>query len=564
MSLIKANAVQVGQSPTATQNFTLAVPSSPDGTIKLARGNSGATTQDVLSVDVNGNINGLVKSTGSSNSRTLANRFADVVNVKDFLCDDGLPVAGDGSHDDTSGIQAAINYAATFAYSGAKIVFNGNGIYYFTNLTFPANTSGNTNGGIILDGNGCTMVKTSATGTGILVQGAAGNRSQRRQNSIIRNINFSNNITQTSGDLIKVLNADHTFLEYLDIESFYNAITVVDSFDTRINNNYIRNSVSKDIYIYGSSGLSTIETIITNTVGEGVQGNTTKTGLTIDSGVSGVYVTNCDFTQGSVGIEVKHSAQANPLYRPEWLFFSIVLGDTNANYGWAISGDVEGMYLSQCWGCTCGVNGFGINAGSTIFLNDCIAQNNGQHGVNITGTATEINIKGGIYACNSTSATNTYNGINVAGGISNFSVRNARCGNVPSLGNPGLQQVGIYVNTGASNNYQLIGNNCLDNQTVALVSLGTGSNKKISDNLGFNPVGTISVPLPASGVSYTNNLGLDGTVYLKSGTVTNIEVNYNGTGFVSTGFTSGTISVPANSSIRITYSVAPTWIWFFN
>jgi len=87
MSLIKANAVQVGQSPTATQNFTLAVPSSPDGTIKLARGNAGATTQDVLSVDASGNVNGLVKSTGSNTARTLANRFADVVNVLDFGAD---------------------------------------------------------------------------------------------------------------------------------------------------------------------------------------------------------------------------------------------------------------------------------------------------------------------------------------------------------------------------------------------------------------------------------------------------------------------------------------------
>jgi hypothetical protein len=56
MSLIKANAVQIGQSGTATDNFTLAVPSSPNGTIKLARGNSGATTQDVLSVDSSGNV----------------------------------------------------------------------------------------------------------------------------------------------------------------------------------------------------------------------------------------------------------------------------------------------------------------------------------------------------------------------------------------------------------------------------------------------------------------------------------------------------------------------------
>ena len=54
MSLLKANSVQIGQSATATQNFTLSVPSSPDGTIKLARGNSGATTQDVLTINSSG------------------------------------------------------------------------------------------------------------------------------------------------------------------------------------------------------------------------------------------------------------------------------------------------------------------------------------------------------------------------------------------------------------------------------------------------------------------------------------------------------------------------------
>ena len=56
MSLLKANSVQIGQSATATQNFTLSVPSSPDGTIKLARGNSGATTADVFSVNASGSL----------------------------------------------------------------------------------------------------------------------------------------------------------------------------------------------------------------------------------------------------------------------------------------------------------------------------------------------------------------------------------------------------------------------------------------------------------------------------------------------------------------------------
>jgi len=71
MSLLKANSVQIGQSATATNNFTLSVPSSPDGTIKLARGNSGATTADVLSVNASGAITGATISGATINSSTL-------------------------------------------------------------------------------------------------------------------------------------------------------------------------------------------------------------------------------------------------------------------------------------------------------------------------------------------------------------------------------------------------------------------------------------------------------------------------------------------------------------
>jgi hypothetical protein len=71
MSLLKSNSVQIGQSATATQNFTLSVPSSPDGTIKLARGNSGATTDDVLTVNASGAITGATISGATINSSTV-------------------------------------------------------------------------------------------------------------------------------------------------------------------------------------------------------------------------------------------------------------------------------------------------------------------------------------------------------------------------------------------------------------------------------------------------------------------------------------------------------------
>jgi hypothetical protein len=73
MSLLKANSIQIGQSNTATNNFTLSVPSSPDGTIKLARGNSGATTSDVLTVTSGGVISGATINGGTITLGTAIN-----------------------------------------------------------------------------------------------------------------------------------------------------------------------------------------------------------------------------------------------------------------------------------------------------------------------------------------------------------------------------------------------------------------------------------------------------------------------------------------------------------
>jgi hypothetical protein len=56
MSTINSKNVQVGTSGVANQNFTLYQPNTPDGTVRLGVGNSGATTLDAVTVTNAGNV----------------------------------------------------------------------------------------------------------------------------------------------------------------------------------------------------------------------------------------------------------------------------------------------------------------------------------------------------------------------------------------------------------------------------------------------------------------------------------------------------------------------------
>ena len=56
MSIVKSIMKQLGLSGDPAKNFTFSVPAAPDGTMKLARGNAGATTQDIMTVDAAGKV----------------------------------------------------------------------------------------------------------------------------------------------------------------------------------------------------------------------------------------------------------------------------------------------------------------------------------------------------------------------------------------------------------------------------------------------------------------------------------------------------------------------------
>ena len=55
MSTLKIIGLQVGQSQTAANNFTIYQPNTPDGTVRIGNGNAGSVT-DLLTINSSGNV----------------------------------------------------------------------------------------------------------------------------------------------------------------------------------------------------------------------------------------------------------------------------------------------------------------------------------------------------------------------------------------------------------------------------------------------------------------------------------------------------------------------------
>ncbi len=113
---------------------------------------------------------------------------------------------------------------------------------------------------------------------------------------------------------------------------------------------------------------------------------------------------------------------------------------------------------------------------------------------------------------------------------------------------------GIQVVSGVD--YYSILDNVIESNLQGAIDDSGSAPKMVKNNRGYNPVGDVSPTVPGSTVAYTNAYGQDCMVIVNGGTVTVIAVN--GT---TTGLTSGTVIVPANATITLTYSVAPTWEW---
>lgn len=150
----------------------------------------------------------------------------------------------------------------------------------------------------------------------------------------------------------------------------------------------------------------------------------------------------------------------------------------------AVTNSVHDIQFIHDWFC-CSVNDGAILTGSAAidtvkFSSDSFLDNN-QNGLNVaTSTATNIVVGDSQFYGNSHSPSNMYSGVNIAAGVTHFTVENSIAAQQSIFGN--TQQWGIIVQTGGSDYYNIIGNIVTPNLTGGVSDGGAGTHKTITGN----------------------------------------------------------------------------------
>lgn len=440
-------------------------------------------------------------------ARTLANRFADVVNVKDF------GAVGDGVADDTASIQAAITFITNANKKGGKIEFPV-GTYKITS-TFTINYP------MIFEGigNSCVIAPNFASGDSFVLTSAVDlNRDDGVQ---FFNIHFKTSILKTSGYYININGASFTSIKQCKFFNGYDGIGIngTASANTRIKDCHFANNTNFniDITAISSTGQGSVDIVLEDLWINGQS--------SLIQSVAGVRVTSVgDLTLRHVSTVYCNNGLmlvppgGSPNRRVQAALVSECFFDSGSGYGIYAQGKIDLLSINQTWACTNGAGGillYGLDASNTIRevnLVDVVASNNqailgAGNGLLFGQFASGISLIGGSFSGNVGS------GIRVYTGTTNFKIIGATCGvSGEFIGN---QQHGIYVDVGSSDGYTIANNRIIGNLAGQLFDGGTGLTKTIYPNIGVGTaITTNAVPSNDWGIDFAKQ----GAVAIANGT----------------------------------------------
>lgn len=467
---------------------------------------SGAPTM-VTPTDASGTA---VTATGSTTSRELAERFAEVINVKDF------GAKGDGSTDDTAAIQAAIDFADV----GDVIYFPDAASRYIVSSTLDVDGAGT----LTFRGTGMrqrTIQVADHTFTIFNVQSS---------NITFENMGFIG--LANSGSGVWTINAANTGaslgLQVRNVEMSTIVGGIKNAQDDMLLDNVtiklLKASAGIGVQILGttSSDKPGIQHLRRVLVQNGV-GSDCFAGLDIQNSGE-ILLEQCLFLSTGIGIRFapgagqgikSFSAQNSACDSCSGAGVSVVPTSTGVAYR---------LRFHNHWSCSNNrgylIGGASANVSGVQIVGGVILGNTND-GVLLNGTSVgdgnmDAQIVGAAIAGNA-------NGVNVAAGAKGFQIVGNRIGDWADFG--GNTNDGIVIQPGASNNYIISGNDLRGNGGNTITDGGTGATKLIRDNLGTSEGGRRLVPNVFVGSVAYSSLGtavnhVAGTTY-----VAEVELN---------------------------------------
>jgi hypothetical protein len=227
-----------------------------------------------------------ITATGSTTARLLANRFADVVNVKDF------GAVGDGVADDTAAFQAAVN--------ASLHVFVPSGSYKITN-TVLCQTAVN----IIGSGRGSTTIFTNSDSgsNNIFVWEGSGPIT----GAGIFNLTI-NGVNKTGGIAIKATRVWRFNIRNVSLGGGYNGIYIESQNVASLQNVWINGLIGQyAIKNYGSVAYKADVLDLDDVQIGFASTNTTSTGIIIDSGVDTIDIRHVAVVRGYRGLSITNT-----------------------------------------------------------------------------------------------------------------------------------------------------------------------------------------------------------------------------------------------------------------
>jgi hypothetical protein len=406
----------------------------------------------------------LITATGSTTARTLAARFADVVNALDY------GAVGDGTTNNTTAIQAALDTG--------KSVFLPDGVYVIAG-SLTMTSSGQVVYGSASGGSGSVLKFTGGgSATGLTIGTAA--PASAVTSVAIRDLQIQN--LDRTGISLFIQNASRLDIDSVTFATPYNALAITDCNTVRLNRiSFVSVSGAYAIKWYGTGGTKN-DILVLNEVqfsplSTGASGRATA--VLIDGFSHTLIINGFRAVRMGRGLHFTDSYAVSG-ENPELVFSNDMEVDFPEYEAIRVeSGESLRFVNSYCHGSELADNIY-IGAAAKLFeFNGGPITGAALHGVNCLGS--EVYLRGTI-ARNSVAVSGACNGVEIGASASYVRIENGAIGRREAL--TGLQGYGVAIRSGATN-VAVVANDLTGNATgPVLDASGVAGTTTVIGNVG--------------------------------------------------------------------------------